>query len=277
MPLVHKSIKARLVDTLAADVFAVIKKLNTSGTIAKERCEQTCDFDEPALSKILHGIMGAKAVSYVHSDLDLKTLRNCKAVGGGTVQLASKESCFDMVVKAEQERRQNYELWVTTRPDLLVNVPVFPTNFTTVAMTYPKPDFLFGGLRRHMVSWLGGARDHMAPCDASFNFFELTFNHMPEVEKQTLVGNQALVRGLNVDGRLLLSTFDEKLDCLDQDDLLDVNIHCAGIEGPTASDTVAGYIQNVTKAIEVCEHTDAVGLLSPFESASRKGAVSITC
>lgn len=285
MPLVHQSMKTRLVDTLAADVFAVIKKLNISSEIAKDRCEQACDFDEAALNKVLHGIMGAKEVSYVHSDLDLKNLRECEAVAGGTVQLASKETCFDMVVKAELDRRQNYELWVTTRPDLLVTVPVFPANFTKATTTWPKPDFLFGGPRKDMVSWLKGAREHTAPCDADFLFFEFTLKFLLPREKkqilegnlQILEGNQALVRGLNDDGRLLISTFDHKPECFAQEDLSDVNIHCAGIKGPTADDSLADYARKVTKPVEVCEHTDAAGFLLESSFDKRAGALAITC
>lgn len=242
MPLVHQRIKKNLVDTLAADLFAVIKKSQSNKSLkSKEdraneiyRDEESCEFDELAMNGVLHDIMRAKDIRYVYSEQDLKPIQQCNIAGGGSAALANKEVCFDMVVKAEDARQRPYGIWVTTRPDLLVTVPVHPTDFTKPAQNWAHADFLLGGPREYMVSWLIRQRKALPACDLDVNSFEELLRHDSK-DKVILWGNGALVRGLSIDGRLLIQSWDGEPKCLPLAELQGSTlpkVRCAGISHP---------------------------------------------
>merc|ERR1711924_526902 len=95
-----------------------------------------------------------------------------------------------------------YSYWVNMRPDLLVTVPVYLKHFKRPQHTVPKSDFLIGGPRKQIRSWLRVARKHLHLCDPGFEYFEQLVDMFLKTSgaRYPLKGNQALVRGLNNTG-----------------------------------------------------------------------------
>lgn len=225
MPLVHKWLKEHVVDSLQADVFAILKEQHLKLRTRFGHVTDSCQHNASAL-RTLQPINATLLVEGQR----VGRSKSCPPgidFGPAPAQLSLIEECFGMVESHEMRRHRKYHLWIFIRPDLLVFDVLTPKAFEEPMNIPTKPDFIFGGPRQTVRSWLiriRSGKKGIGPCDTARRGLE--HSRYPGKSYHLRAG---LVRGRNKFHGPVIQTFAANTKwCVAQEELDMLN--CPGLQ-----------------------------------------------